>query len=39
MLAVKVSHIVKAFADKIAVDDLSFSVAQGETCMDYHHIQ
>jgi ABC-2 type transport system ATP-binding protein len=30
MLAVEVSHIVKAFADKVAVDDLSFSVAQGE---------
>jgi ABC-2 type transport system ATP-binding protein len=30
MLAVQVSHIVKSFADKVAVDDLSFSVAQGE---------
>jgi ABC-2 type transport system ATP-binding protein len=30
MLAVDVSHIVKFFADKVAVDDLSFSVAQGE---------
>lgn len=30
MLAVEVSHIVKSFADKVAVDDLSFSVAQGE---------
>ena len=30
MPAVEVSHIVKAFADKIAVDDLSFSVSQGE---------
>jgi ABC-2 type transport system ATP-binding protein len=30
MLTVEVSHIVKAFADKIAVDNLSFSVAQGE---------
>ncbi|MFC1928464.1 ABC transporter ATP-binding protein [Chloroflexota bacterium] len=30
MLAVEVSHIVKAFTDKIAVDDLSFSVSQGE---------
>jgi ABC-2 type transport system ATP-binding protein len=30
MPAVEVSHIVKAFADRIAVDDLSFSVSQGE---------
>ncbi len=30
MLAVEVSHIVKSFADKVAVDNLSFSVAQGE---------
>jgi ABC-2 type transport system ATP-binding protein len=30
MLAAEVSHIVKSFADKLAVDDLSFSVAQGE---------
>ena len=30
MLAVEVSHIVKSFSDKVAVDDLSFSVAQGE---------
>jgi ABC-2 type transport system ATP-binding protein len=30
MLAVEVSHVVKSFVDKIAVDDLSFSVAQGE---------
>jgi len=30
MPAVEVSHIVKSFADKVAVDDLSFSVAQGE---------
>ena len=30
MLAVEVSHIVKAFADKVAVDDLSFSVTPGE---------
>jgi ABC-2 type transport system ATP-binding protein len=30
MHAVEVSHIVKAFADKIAVDDLSFSIAQSE---------
>jgi len=30
MLAVEVSNIVKSFADKVAVDDLSFSVAQGE---------
>jgi ABC-2 type transport system ATP-binding protein len=30
MPSVEVSHIVKSFADKAAVDDLSFSVAQGE---------
>jgi len=30
MPAVKVNHVVKAFTDKVAVDDLSFSVAQGE---------
>jgi ABC-2 type transport system ATP-binding protein len=30
MLAAEVSHIVKSFADKVAVDDLSFSVAPGE---------
>jgi ABC-2 type transport system ATP-binding protein len=30
MQAVEVSHVVKSFADKVAVDDLSFSVAQGE---------
>ena len=30
MLAVEVSHIVKSFAEKVVVDDLSFSVAQGE---------
>ena len=30
MPAVEVTHIVKAFADKVAVDDLSFSVAPGE---------
>jgi ABC-2 type transport system ATP-binding protein len=30
MQAVEVSHIVKSFADKIVVNDLSFSVAQGE---------
>jgi len=30
MLAVEVSHVVKSFADKVAVDDLSLSVAQGE---------
>jgi ABC-2 type transport system ATP-binding protein len=30
MQAVEVSHVVKAFTDKVAVDDLSFSVAQGE---------
>jgi ABC-2 type transport system ATP-binding protein len=30
MLAVEVNHIVKSFAGKVAVDDLSFSMAQGE---------
>jgi ABC-2 type transport system ATP-binding protein len=30
MLAVEVSHVVKAFTDKVAVNDLSFSVAKGE---------
>jgi ABC-2 type transport system ATP-binding protein len=30
MLAVEVSHIVKSFADKVVVNDLSFSVGQGE---------
>jgi ABC-2 type transport system ATP-binding protein len=30
MLAAEVSHVAKSFADKVAVDDLSFSVAQGE---------
>ena len=30
MLAVEVSHIAKCFADKVAVDNLSFSVIQGE---------
>jgi ABC-2 type transport system ATP-binding protein len=30
MSAVEVNHIVKSFADKVAVDDLSFSVTQGE---------
>jgi ABC-2 type transport system ATP-binding protein len=30
MLAVEVNHVSKSYADKIAVDDLSFSVAQGE---------
>jgi ABC-2 type transport system ATP-binding protein len=30
MLAVEVNHIVKSFTDKLAVDDLSFSVAPGE---------
>jgi len=30
MPAVEVNHIVKSYADKVAVDDLSFSVAQGE---------
>src|SRR4030043_1438430 len=30
MQAVDVSHIIKSFADKVVVNDLSFSVAQGE---------
>jgi ABC-2 type transport system ATP-binding protein len=30
MLAAEVNHVVKSFTDKVAVDDLSFSVAQGE---------
>jgi ABC-2 type transport system ATP-binding protein len=30
MPVVEVNHIVKSFADKVAVDDLSFSVAQNE---------
>jgi ABC-2 type transport system ATP-binding protein len=30
MLAVEVNHVAKSFVDKVAVDDLSFSVAQGE---------
>jgi ABC-2 type transport system ATP-binding protein len=30
MQAAEVSHIVKSFADKVVVNDLSFSVAQGE---------
>jgi len=30
MLAVEVNHIVKSYADKVAVNDLSFSVAQNE---------
>jgi ABC-2 type transport system ATP-binding protein len=30
MLAVEVSHIVKSFTDKFAVNDLSFSIVQGE---------
>jgi ABC-2 type transport system ATP-binding protein len=30
MQAVEVSHVVKSFIDKVAVNDLSFSVAQGE---------
>jgi len=30
MIAVEVSHVVKSFADKVAVSGLSFSVAQGE---------
>jgi ABC-type uncharacterized transport system ATPase subunit len=28
--AVEVSHVVKAFADQLAVNDLSFSVVPGE---------
>ena len=28
MTTVEVSHVVKSFADKVVVDDLSFSVAQ-----------
>ena len=31
MITVEVSHVVKSFADRIVVDDLSFLVAQGET--------
>jgi ABC-2 type transport system ATP-binding protein len=30
MQAVEVSHIIKSFADKVVVNDLSFSVSQGE---------
>jgi ABC-2 type transport system ATP-binding protein len=30
MQAVEISHIVKSFADKVVVNDLSFSVGQGE---------
>jgi len=30
MLAVEVNHVFKSYADKVAVNDLSFSVAQGE---------
>ncbi|MFC1934772.1 ABC transporter ATP-binding protein [Chloroflexota bacterium] len=30
MIAFEVSHVVKSFADKVAVDDLSFFVAQGQ---------
>ena len=30
MLAAEVNHIVKSYADKVVVNDLSFSVAQGE---------
>ncbi len=30
MIAVEVNHIVKSYADKVAVNDLSFSVAQTE---------
>jgi ABC-2 type transport system ATP-binding protein len=30
MLAAEVNHVSKSYADKIAVDDLSFTVAQGE---------
>ena len=30
MPAVEVNHIVRSYADKVAVNDLSFSVAQGE---------
>jgi ABC-2 type transport system ATP-binding protein len=30
MPAVEVNHIVKSYADKVVVDDLSFSVAQNE---------
>jgi ABC-2 type transport system ATP-binding protein len=30
MNVVEVKHVVKSYADKVAVDDLSFSIAQGE---------
>ncbi len=30
MHAVEVSHVVKSYTDKVAVDDLSFSVESGE---------
>ena len=30
MQSVDVSHVVKSFADKVVVNDLSFSVGQGE---------
>lgn len=30
MKAIEVNHLVKSYADKIAVNDLSFSVCQGE---------
>ncbi len=30
MFAVEVNHIIKSYANKVAVNDLSFSVAQGE---------
>ena len=30
MPAVEVSHVVKTYADKVAVDDLSFTVEQNE---------
>ena len=30
LIAIEVSHIVKSFADKVVVDNLSFSVSQGE---------
>jgi len=45
MPAVEVNHIVKSYADKAVVNDLSFSVAQGEIfglnwsqwCWQDHH--
>ena len=30
MNVVDVKHVVKSYADKVAVDDLSFSIAPGE---------